>query len=101
MNTATLNFGMYEALVDIGVKPELARNVERKLEAALLGQQEAFRVQSRDELMTKADGEKLRTEIHTVKADLLKTINDQTWKLISYVAVLNALLVAAMKLLLG
>jgi len=57
--------------------------------------------QSRDELMTKADGEKLRAEIQVAKAGLLETINNQTWKLISFVAVLNALLVAAMKWLPG
>jgi len=94
MNVVALNIGMYEALVEAGVNPELARNVERKLEAAFLGQQEAFRAHARDELMTKADGEKLR-------ADFLRTLNDQTWKLISFVAVLNALLVAAMKWLPG
>jgi len=94
MNVVALNIGMYEALVEAGVNPELARNVERKLEAAFQGQQEAFRIHARDELMTKIDGEKLR-------ADFLKTLNDQTWKLISFVAVLNALLVAAMKWLPG
>jgi len=94
MNVVAPNIGMYEALVEAGVNPELARNVERRLEAAFQGQLEAFGTHARDELMTKADGEKLR-------ADFLRTLNDQTWRLISFVAVLNALLVAAMKWLPG
>jgi len=97
MNVVALNIGMYEALVEAGVNPELARNVERRLEE----QQEASRVQMRNELMTKADGERLRTEVQATKADLLGTINNQTWKLVSFVAVLNGLLVAAMKWLPG
>jgi len=90
MNTSTLNFGMFEALVDAGVKPELARRVETAFEERL----ENIRIRAREDLMTKADGEKLRVEFH-------KTINDQTWKLVSFVAVLNTLLVAAMKWLPG
>jgi len=101
MNTSTLNFGMFEALVDAGIKPELARSVERRVETAFEERLEDIRIRAREDLMTKADGGILRVEMQAIKSDLLKTINDQTWKLVSFVAVLNTLLVAAMKWLPG
>jgi len=119
MNTASLNLHMYEALVDAGVKPELAREVERQVETTFQAQQDRLAKvdEQQTRLMTTLDGETLRTElkseiqklelgiqklegaIHDSKADMLKIMNDQTWKLVTFVVVFNTLLVGAIKFL--
>ena len=91
---------MYEALTDAGVKPDAARKVEREVEAAIQAGHEAMRAEMRDNLMTKADGAQLKAELKAdmgqLKSDLLKAMNEQTWKLIGFVVVFNSLLLALM-----
>lgn len=50
---------IYEALTDIGVKPESARNVEREFEAALRDSHNHVEGTILDVVMTKPDGAKL------------------------------------------
>ncbi len=47
---------IYEALTEIGVKPESARNVEREFEAALRDSHSHVESSVLDKVMTKADG---------------------------------------------
>jgi ribosome maturation protein Sdo1 len=106
--TMVIETHMYEALTEAGVKPDTARKVERQVEAALSAGQEAVRAEMREKLMTKADGIQLKadlaTEISAVKTDmaemesrLLRAMNDQTWKLVSFVVVANGALLAIFK----
>ena len=117
----TIELSLYEALTDIGVKPDAARRVERQIEATITQgheaaraqaakSQEIFRAEMLDQLMTKADGlsmkmelkqdiSELRQDMSNHRADLLKAMNDQTWKLVTFVVAANGIMLAALKYL--
>ena len=88
---------MYEALTEAGVKPDTARKVERTFENAIVAGQEAMRAEMHEKLMTKADGRQLKTDMAEMESRLLRGMNDQTWKLVSFVVVANGALLAIFK----
>lgn len=105
-----IELSLYEALTEAGVKPDSARRVERQVEAAITQGQEAVRAEMHDQLMTKADGVELRNEliqvrnefkqdIAALRTDMHKTLNDQTWKLVTFVVAANGIMLAALKYL--
>jgi hypothetical protein len=98
-----IELSLYEALTEAGVKPDSARRVERQVEAAITQGQEAVRAEMHDQLMTKADGVELRNEfkqdIAALRTDMHKALNDQTWKLVTFVVAANGIMLAALKYL--
>ena len=92
MSMPLVQLSMYEALTEAGVKPDAARKVERQLESAIQAGQDAVRAEMREQLMTKADGE-------SIKAEVLKALNEQTWKLVGFVVVANGIMLAILRLL--
>ena len=92
MSMPLIQLSMYEALTEAGVKPDAARKVERQLESAIQAGQDAVRAEMREHLMTKADGE-------SIKAEVLKALNEQTWKLVGFVVVANGIMLAILRLL--
>ena len=92
MSMPLIQLSMYEALTEAGVKPDAARKVERQLESAIQAGQDAVRAEMRGQLMTKADGE-------SIKAEVLKALNEQTWKLVGFVVVANGIMLAILRLL--
>lgn len=101
--TMVIEIHMYEALTEAGVKPDTARKVERQVEAAIAAGQEAVRAEVHEKLMTKADGVQLKSELKADMAEmesrLLRAMNDQTWKLVSFVVVANGAMLAIFKFL--
>lgn len=101
-----IKLSVFEALTEAGVKPEKARAVERELENAIQSGQDAVRAEMREQLMTKADGNELKTQIATVRADIAASetrlnarLNDQLrWIITTQIAVVG-LAIAAAKLL--
>lgn len=101
-----IKLSVFEALTEAGVKPEKARAVERELENAIQSGQDAVRAEMREQLMTKADGNELKTQIATVQADISASetrlnarLNDQLrWIITTQIAVVG-LAIAAAKLL--
>lgn len=101
-----IKLSVFEALTEAGVKPEKARAVERELENAIQSGQDAVRAEMREQLMTKADGNELKTQIATVRADISASetrlnarLNDQLrWIITTQIAVVG-LAIAAAKLL--
>ena len=92
MSMPLVQLSMYEALTEAGVKPDAARKVERQLESAIQAGQDAVRAEMREQLMTKADGE-------SIKAEVLKALNEQTWRLVGFVVVANGIMLAILRLL--
>lgn len=68
-----IELNMYEALTEAGVQPGAARQVERQMQSAFNRQHEALRSEMREQLMTKADGQELRS---VLKSDMLMLKND-------------------------
>lgn len=103
MSMPLYQLSMYEALTDAGVKPDAARIVERQLEAALQAGHETVRAEMRDQLMTKVDGlamkDELKSDIGSLRSDLLRAMNEQTWKLVGFVVVANGLMLAVLRML--
>lgn len=110
MNMPLIQLSMYEALTEAGVKPDAARKVEREFEAAIQVSQDAVRAEMREHLMTKADGADMkaelkadiasvREEISGLRSEMLKALNEQTWKLVSFVVVANGIMIALLKYL--
>lgn len=120
MNTMTIDLQLFEALTEIGIKPDSAKRVERQVELAIAQGHKAIRDEIREQqagLMSKHDGLELkaelkqdiaevrreisdvRQEISEAKADFSKAMNDQTWKLIVAVMAINGLTLAGFKLL--
>ncbi|WP_198970960.1 hypothetical protein [Xylophilus sp. ASV27] len=105
-----IKLSIYEALTEAGVKPDKARAVERELEGALQSSHDAIRAEWHEQLMTKADGASLRSELNAMRSELkadmasLETrlnarLNDQLrWIITTQVAVVG-LAIAAIKLL--
>lgn len=87
---STMQINIFEALTEAGIKPEAARNVERQMEAALQANQDALRTEIKDYVFTKKDGAEL-------EARLLKSLNDLTWKLVTFVIASNGIMFAAFK----
>jgi len=94
-----IELSLYEALTEAGVKPDSARRVERQVEAAISRGQEAVRAEMHDQLMTKADGTKLEASLHKMEANLHKALNEQTWKLVTFVVAANGIMLAVLKYL--
>ncbi|MFC7410407.1 hypothetical protein [Hydrogenophaga atypica] len=116
-----VQLSMFEALTEIGVKPDAARKVERQMEAAIEAGQDAVRAEMYEQLATKADLAELRlatkadmaelktelkADIAGVKVDisemesrLLRAMNDQTWKLVTFVVVINGAMLGLFKLI--
>lgn len=92
MSMPLVRLSMYEALTEAGVKPDTARKVEREVEAAIQAGQDGVRTEMREQLMTKSDGQQLKSE-------LLKAINEQTWRLVGFVLVANGAMLALLKYL--
>lgn len=101
---------IYEALTDIGVKPESARNVEREFEAALRDSHNHVERTILDVVMTKPDGAKLeavitqvelrmKADIASVKSDMLKAMMDQTRWFVGSLVAIAGISIAAFKLL--
>ena len=107
MSMPLVQLSMYEALTEAGVKPDAARQVERQVEAAIQAGQDAVRAEMREQLMTKADGESLKmelkadlkAEIGSLRSEILKAMNEQTWKLAGFVVVANGIMLAILRLL--
>jgi len=110
MNMPLVHLSMYEALTEAGVKPDTARKVEREVEAAIQAGQDGVRAEMREQLMTKADGQELksglkadmaevRQEIAELRSDVLKAISEQTWRLVGFVVVANGAMLALLKYL--
>lgn len=114
MNMPLIQLSMYEALTEAGVKPDAARKVEREFEAAIQVSQDAVRAEMREHLMTKADGADMKTELKAelkreiasvraeisgLRSEMLKALNEQTWKLVSFVVVANGIMIALLKYL--
>ncbi|GKS97438.1 hypothetical protein [Acidovorax sp. SUPP2825] len=103
----TIELGLYEALTDIGVDPDAARNAERALEAALRASREAMRTEMRQHLSAGADDQRthetIRHELGEIQCNLLRAMDDHVrWGSISLVIVnafIAVLTVAAIKLL--
>ena len=89
----SIELNMYEALTSAGVEPDAARQVERQFEAAIRAGHESMRTEVRQQLMTKSDGSELKVE-------LLRALNEQTWKLVSFVVVANGIMLAILKYML-
>ncbi len=105
-----IELSLYEALTEAGVKPDAARRVERQVEAAIVRGQEAVRAEMHDQLMTKADGVLLKNELKQdlavvkqdladLRSDMHKALNEQTWKLVTFVVAANGIMLAALKYL--
>ena len=94
---STMQINLFEALTDAGVKPEAARNVERQVEAAIQSSHDVIQ----DRLFTKADAVQLETrfdaKMSEFEARVLKAVNDQTWKLVTFVIAANGIMLAAFK----
>jgi hypothetical protein len=112
---------IYEALTEIGVRPESARNVEREFEAALRDSHSHVESSVLDKVMTKADGAKLETaivhveqrlksditqvelrikaDIGMLKADMHKAMADQTRWFVGSLVAIAGISIAALKLL--
>lgn len=92
----SLDLKLFEALTEAGVKPETARRVEKNIESAILSGQEAVRTELRTEmfehLLTKTDGVQIENR-------LLKSINENTWKIVAFVVAANSLMLAFFKIL--
>lgn len=113
MSTMTIDLHLFEALTEIGIKPDAAKRVERQVELAIAQGQQAVRAEIREQqtsLMTKQDGLALKIEfkadIAEVKADIAelrdemrKGFNDITWRLVTFVVAANGLTLAAFKYL--
>lgn len=95
----TIELSVYEALTDVGVKPDAARRVERQIESAIASGQEAMRREVTDQLMTKADGAGLKADLQKGIAEMQKSIADLTWKLVTFVVAANGMMLAAFKLI--
>lgn len=98
-----IKLSVFEALTEAGVTPDKARAVERELENAIQTGQDAVRAEMRDQLLTKADGvamkSELKAEMASVETRLNARLNDQLrWIITTQVAVVG-LAVAAVKLL--
>lgn len=94
-----IELSLYEALTEVGVKPDSARRVERQVEAAITRGQEAVRAEMHDQLMTKADGLLIKNEIASLESRFHKALNEQTWKLVTFVVAANGIMLAVMKYL--
>lgn len=103
MSMPLVRLSMYEALTEAGVKPDTARKVEREVEAAIQAGQDGVRAEMREQLMTKADGQQLKSElkqeIAELRSDVLKALNEQTWRLVGFVVVANGAMLALLKYL--
>jgi hypothetical protein len=103
MNMPAIDITLFDALTEAGVKPETARRVEKKVEIAILAGQEAVRAEMHEQLMTKSDGEKLKSFLEARIAEsetrLLKANNDNTWKMVAFVVAANGLMLTVFKLL--
>ena len=103
MSMPPIQLSMYEALTEAGVKPDAARKVERQVESAIQAGQDAVRAEMREQLMTKTDVQQmkaeLKEEIGSFRSDLLKAMNEQTWKLVGFVVVANGIMLAVLRLL--
>lgn len=105
----TIELSVYEALTDVGVKPDAARRVERQIESAIASGQEAMRREMTDQLMTKADGAGLKADLQKGIAEMQKSIADMqksltdvqngitdlTWKLVTFVVAANGMMMLA------
>jgi chromosome segregation ATPase len=72
--------------------------------AALKSDIQAVRTELKTEIQAvrtelKTEIQTVRTEIQEVRTDLLKAMNEQTWRLVSFVVVANGAMLAAFKLL--
>jgi hypothetical protein len=86
-----VNINLFEALTDIGVKPEKAHAVEKQFEAAI-DQSSKQHVEVRlGQVATKADLAELETRLH-------KLIIDNNYKLIGLFVGLNGAMMYAFKL---
>ncbi len=109
-----VQLSMFEALTEIGVKPDAARKVERQMEAAIEAGQDAVRAEMYEQLATKADIAELRSatkadmaELRTelkidmseMESRLLRAMNDQTWKLVTFVVVINGAMLGLFQLI--
>ncbi len=103
MSMPLVRLSMYEALTEAGVKPDTARKVQREVEAAIQAGQDGVRTEMREQLMTKSDGQQvkseLKQEIAELRSDVLKALNEQTWRLVGFVVVANGAMLALLKYL--
>lgn len=98
-----IKLSVFEALTEAGVTPDKARAVERELENAIQTGQDAVRAEMRDQLLTKADGvamkSELKAEMASVETRLNARLNDQLRWIITTQGAVVGLAVAAVKLL--
>lgn len=83
-----------EALQSAGVSPEKAKIAAEAVTKAIDYRYELHSKQ----LSTKGDVEGVRSEMASLKADMYKALNEQTWKLAAIVFAGLGLVVAAMKM---
>lgn len=107
MSMPPIDLGVFDALTEAGVKPDAARKVERQIETVIQSGHEQIRAEMREQLMTKADGLQLKAELKAefheglagVRNEVLRALNEQTWKLVSFVVVANGIMLALLKYL--
>jgi hydrogenase maturation factor len=117
MNTMIQDLHIFKSLAAIGIEPEAARRVERAIESAIVHGQNELRTEFREQqagLMTKQNVLELKAElksdiaelkaelkadIHAMGDDLRKAMNEQTWRLVTFVVAANGLMLAAFKLI--
>lgn len=102
----TIKLSVFEALTEAGVTPDKARVVERELETAIQSGQDAARAEMREQVMTKADGAELKSQISALKADIAASetrinvrLNDQLRWIITTQFALVGVAIAVAKLL--
>ena len=105
-----IELDIYDAFVAAGVKPEDARRVERKVEAAIQASHDTLRAELHDQLMTKADGLRLevslrgdigslRTEFANFRAEMRSAMLDQLKWTVGLMFTFSGVIIAAIKLL--
>lgn len=89
---------MFDILREVGVAPEKAHAFDRAWEARHQEVQEMIDQRVKD-LATKQDLDNGLINLrNSLKADILKAMNDQTWKLVTFVVVTNAAMLGILRL---
>lgn len=95
---------IFDTLTAAGFKPDAAHKVEREFVSAISAGQEAIREEMRGQFMSKADASTMETRlekaIEVMGAKLEKAIDEKAWRVFRFVMLANALMLAAVRLLL-
>ena len=98
-----IQLDIYDAFVAAGVKPDDARRVERKVEAAIQASVETLRAEVHNQVMTKADGLRLeaslKNDISALRTELRSAMLDQLKWTVGLMFTFSGVIIAAIKLL--